>query len=77
MAKAKIVGCPSCGEKAILEGDIVTCEACGVEFEKRNEETKVKSVGRLDDHEQRIAALEAGQKPTKPKEEPPEEEEDL
>jgi len=71
MAKAKIVGCPSCGEKAILEGDIVTCEACGVEFEKRN------SVGRLDDHEQRIAALEAGQKPTKPKEEPPEEEEDL
>jgi len=62
-----VVYCPNCGRRAVQENNIITCQFCDSEFEiNKLQEAKVKTVGRLDDHERRLKALEEEhQKPVK------------
>lgn len=55
--------CPNCGRRAERDGKTINCEDCDAEFTIEAGAAKPKSLGRLDDHEKRLAALEAATKP--------------
>lgn len=75
MTENKATFCPNCAQPAIRSGNEITCENCDAVFTiTKKQEAKVKEVGRLDNHEQRILALEGKQEP--PKLEPESESED-
>jgi len=63
--------CPNCGRRAEREGKVITCEHCDAEFKIEPGGARPKTIGRLDDHENRLAALEA-EKAGKPKPPPAE-----
>lgn len=82
--KQKAAFCPNCQKPALQTGNEITCEGCDAVFVVTQKQgAKVKELGPIDDHEQRIAALEQFHKtPQEPKIEPeqepgPEDEEDL
>lgn len=79
MAENKATFCPNCAQPAIRSGNEITCENCDAVFTiTKKQEAKVKEIGRLDNHEQRILALEGKQGPSEPGPEPEsEDEEDL
>ena len=59
MSEAKAISCPNCGKPAMRTGDEITCEHCDAEFViTKKQETQVKGIGRIDDHEKRLQALE-------------------
>jgi len=50
--------CPNCGAVAIGEGRKITCEPCDAVYTVTKDGAKVESLGRIEDHEQRIKVLE-------------------
>ncbi len=50
--------CPNCGQPAIAEGRKITCEPCDAVYIITKDGATVKSLGRIEDHEQRIQTLE-------------------
>lgn len=78
----KATTCPNCGQPAIRAGNEITCESCDAVFViTKKQGAKVKELGPIEDHEQRITALEtyaSGHNPPKKEPEPePAEEDDL
>lgn len=65
--ETKQINCPNCLEPAIKEGNKIICEACDATFTiTRTGGAKVKEIGKLNDHEERISHLESllsGQEP--------------
>lgn len=56
--KASIGTCPNCNRPAIKRGKVIDCEHCDASFRWTPEGSKVKSIGKIDEHEDRIKALE-------------------
>jgi len=75
----KATTCPNCQQPAIRVGNNITCESCDAVFVvTKKQGAKVKELGPIEDHEQRIQALEGKQEPQKPKQEQePTEDDDL
>jgi hypothetical protein len=66
--KPKATNCPNCLKPAIRAGNEITCEACDAVFiVTKKQGAKVKELGPIEDHEERIAALEQYHKPQEPK----------
>lgn len=66
MAQTKAIICPNCQNPAILSGNEITCETCDAVFAfTKKDGAKVKEMGPIADHEQRITALE-GKAPHEP-----------
>ena len=63
----KQTNCPNCLGQAIKEGKKIICEACDATFTyTKTGGAKVKEIGKLNDHEERISRLESllpGQEP--------------
>ncbi len=61
MAKEAIeIACPNCGQPAQKESNKVTCENCDAIYTiKKTGSARVKKLGPIDDHERRIAKIEA------------------
>lgn len=80
MTESVKIACPNCGQPAQKEGNKVTCENCDAIYTiTKTGSAKVKELGAIEDHEQRIAKLESllpGQEPPPddPPDDPPEEE---
>ena len=71
MSETKAISCPNCGKPAIRTGNEIACEHCDAEFViTKKQDTQLKGMGRLDDHEKRLKALEQ----TEPQKIEPEEE---
>lgn len=67
MAETKAISCPNCGKPAIRTGNEIACEHCDAEFViTKKQETQVKQFGKIEDHENRIAKLEAAASSTEP-----------
>lgn len=61
MAKVRPTTCPYCGSPAIFDSikEVIICEPCDAEYKITSQGgAKVKKIGVLDDHEDRISALE-------------------
>ena len=72
MVEKILIACPNCGQPAHKEGSKVTCENCDAIYSiTKTGSAKVKKLGPIEDHEQRIAKMEAALFP--PDEPPPEE----
>jgi len=56
--KPKAAYCPNCNGPALKSGNEITCEKCDGVFTISRAGVKVKSIGSIQDHENRIAALE-------------------
>jgi len=55
----KATTCPNCQQPAIRAGNEITCEKCDAVFTVTiKQEAKVKKLGPIEDHEQRIKKLE-------------------
>lgn len=73
----KQTNCPNCLGQAIKEGNKIICETCDATFTfTKTGGAKLKEIGKLNDHEERISHLESllpGQEPEpKPKDKPEE-----
>lgn len=81
MAKVRPTTCPYCGSPAIFDSgkEVIICEPCDVEYKIMPQGgAKVKKMGVLDDHEDRISALEKTRTAPTPADGPdPEDPEDL
>ena len=54
-----IIGtCPNCNQPAIKTGMVIACEHCDAEYRFTPSGVKVKSIGKIEDHESRLDALE-------------------
>ncbi|RKY11467.1 MAG: hypothetical protein DRP65_04190 [Planctomycetota bacterium] len=61
--------CPNCGTESIKEGKRITCEKCDAVFVVKKDGSHIESLGRLEDHERRLRALEGkGQNEEQPAE---------
>ena len=75
--------CPNCNKPAIRRGMVIDCENCNATFRFTPEGPKVKSIGKIDELEERVTALEEVIKPQPlppaepPKEKPAESDDDL
>lgn len=56
--KPKPAFCPNCSKPALKTGNEIVCENCDAVFTITKTGAKVKSIGPIEDHEDRIAALE-------------------
>lgn len=56
--KPKPAYCPNCSSPAVKTGNTIICEKCDAVFTITKQGTKVKSIGSIEDHENRLAALE-------------------
>lgn len=74
--KAKVGYCPNCGEPAIKEGNRITCEKCDAVFRVTENGARIEKTGVLDDHERRLAELEAKVRPQTESESKPKDDED-
>lgn len=78
MPETKAISCPNCGKPAMRTGNDITCESCDAEFViTKKQETQVKGIGRIDDHEKRLQALEQLAASKEPQKAEPEEEEQI
>ena len=81
MAEPRATICPNCQKPAMRTGNEITCEHCDATFViTKKQEIEVKEFGAIQDHENRILALEGKNKPPEPepKSEPePEEDEPI
>jgi len=56
----KKVSCPNCSAIAIKEGNKIICEVCDATFTiTKTGGAKLKEIGKLNDHEERISRLES------------------
>lgn len=63
----KAIYCPNCQQLANMTGNEITCENCDAVFViTKKQGAKVKQIGQIEDHEQRIARLEASDQPVEP-----------
>ena len=76
--KATATSCPNCQGPAIRTGNEIHCEKCDATFViTKKQEAIVKEFGSMQDHENRITAIEKTLKPPETPETPePEQEED-
>jgi len=57
--KPEIVFCPNCRRPATRIGNEITCEKCDATFTITRKEAKIKTIGSIQDHEDRISKIEA------------------
>jgi len=57
----KAVACPNCNQPAIKQGNEIACENCDAVFTFSKTGAKVKSVGKIDELDKRLTALEEKQ----------------
>ncbi len=77
MTESKATSCPNCQKPAIQVGNEITCEHCDATFViTKKQEATVKEFGTIQDHENRIKALEKSVKPVEPQTQEQEPEDD-
>jgi len=62
----KAVACPNCNQPAIKQGNEIACENCDAVFTFSKTGAKVKSVGKIDELDKRLTALEEKQNAQQP-----------
>ena len=81
MAENENIYCPNCQKPAQKDGNEITCLHCDAIYSvKKTGSATVKKLGPIEDHEQRLARLEAllpGQEPAEPEPVEPTEEEPI